>query len=47
LACLGIPEPGAAYWSPRTLKLTQDRWPDWDMSPYFAATRGDPDASTA
>jgi hypothetical protein len=47
LACLGIPEPGDPYWSPRTLKLTQDRWPDWDMTPYFAAAFGNADASTA
>ena len=37
LACLGVPLPGDAYWTMRTLKLSQARWPGWDMSPYFAA----------
>ncbi len=37
LACLGIPLPGNAFWSPRTLRLTRARWPGWDMSAYFAA----------
>jgi ectoine hydroxylase-related dioxygenase (phytanoyl-CoA dioxygenase family) len=37
LACLGIPAPGDAYWNERTLKLSQARWPMWDMSEYFAA----------
>ncbi|MFT4676104.1 MAG: hypothetical protein ACJAX5_002521 [Patiriisocius sp.] len=37
LACLGIPLPGNPYWTERTLKLSQARWPDWDMSEYFSA----------
>lgn len=37
LACLGVPMPGDDYWNERTLKLSQSRWPDWDMSEYFAA----------
>ena len=37
LACLGIPRPGDAFWTPNTLALTQMRWPDWDMSAYRAA----------
>jgi hypothetical protein len=37
LACLGIPRPGNPFWSRRTLKLTQARWPDWDMHAYFEA----------
>ncbi|MDG1206899.1 MAG: phytanoyl-CoA dioxygenase family protein [Pseudomonadales bacterium] len=37
LQCLGIPKPGDAFWSQRTLKLTQARWPNWDMQPYFDA----------
>jgi hypothetical protein len=37
LACLGIPAPGDAYWTERTLKLTRARWPEWDMSAYFSA----------
>ena len=37
LSMLGIPAPGDPYWSLRTLKLTQARWPGWDMSPYFRA----------
>ena len=37
LACLGIPMPGDSYWNKRTLKLSQARWPEWDMSAYGAA----------
>ena len=37
LATLGIPAPGTSYWTARTLKLTQARWPNWDMTPYFEA----------
>jgi ectoine hydroxylase-related dioxygenase (phytanoyl-CoA dioxygenase family) len=39
LACLGIPPPGDPFWTPRTLELTQSRWPSWDMREYFAAPR--------
>lgn len=35
LSMLGIPKPGDPYWSERTLKLTQARWPEWDMAEYF------------
>lgn len=34
LNCLGIPLPGDPFWTPRTLALTQARWPDWNMSAY-------------
>ena len=34
LQCLGIPLPGDVFWTDRTLKLTQLRWPEWDMSAY-------------
>lgn len=37
LACLGIPRPGDPFWTERTLKLTQARWPGWDMQAYFAS----------
>ncbi len=37
LLALGIPAPGDRYWTERTLRLTKARWPDWDMSEYFAA----------
>jgi hypothetical protein len=37
LACLGVPAPGSAFWTSRTLKRAQERWPDWDMSAYHAA----------
>lgn len=37
LACLGIPRPGDSYWTERTLKLSQSRWPEWDMTPYRVA----------
>jgi ectoine hydroxylase-related dioxygenase (phytanoyl-CoA dioxygenase family) len=43
LACLGIPRPGDAFWTKRTLQLTQLRWPGWDMRDYFAAC---PDAQS-
>jgi hypothetical protein len=36
LECLGIPPPGNPFWTTRTLRLTQQRWPDWDMRAYFA-----------
>ncbi len=36
LACLGIPPPGDSFWTPRTLRETQARWPGWDMRDYFA-----------
>ena len=39
LACLGIPLPGDAYWTLRTLKLTSARWPDWDMTLWFEALK--------
>ena len=39
LACLGIPRPGHAFWTPRTLELAQLRWPNWDMAEYVAASR--------
>ena len=37
LASLGIPLPGDRFWTDRTLKLTQRRWPNWDMREYFSA----------
>ena len=37
LACLGIPKPGNSFWTLRTLKLTQARWPNWNATPYFQA----------
>ncbi len=40
LSMLGIPEPGDPYWSLRTLKLTQARWPGWDMGQYFERATG-------
>ncbi len=39
LACLGVRPPGDPFWTPRTLQLTQARWPEWDMSAYFDAAR--------
>ena len=39
LAALGVPLPGAAYWTSRTLSLCQMRWPEWDMRPYSDAAR--------
>lgn len=37
LACLGVPRPGAPFWTARTLELAQARWPGWNMAPYRAA----------
>lgn len=39
LACLGVPPPGHTFWTPRTLRLSQQRWPQWDMRAYLAAAR--------
>jgi hypothetical protein len=39
LAVLGIPRPGDPFWTPRTLALTQARWPDWDMRTWVEAAR--------
>jgi hypothetical protein len=39
LACLGVPRPGAAFWTERTIRRAQDRWPGWDMSAYRALVR--------
>jgi ectoine hydroxylase-related dioxygenase (phytanoyl-CoA dioxygenase family) len=38
LTALGIPKPGDKFWSLRTLKLMQARWPDLDMTAYFSAS---------
>jgi hypothetical protein len=46
LACLGIPKPGDRYWTPRTLELTQARWPEWDMREYAAALDAPTSASS-
>ena len=40
LGVLGIPRPGDPFWTPRTLALTQARWPDWDLHAYAEAARG-------
>jgi hypothetical protein len=37
LEVIGIPRPGDEFWTERTLRLTQKRWPDWNMTEYFAA----------
>ena len=37
LEVLGIPAPGDSFWTDTTLRLTQERWPDWDMQPYREA----------
>ncbi len=34
LACLGIPLPGAPFWTETTIARTQQRWPGWDMTAY-------------
>ena len=35
LAVLGIPPPGDPFWTPRTLALTQARWPQWNLQPWI------------
>lgn len=37
LSCLGIPRPGAAFWTPETIRRTQKRWPMWNAEPYLTA----------
>lgn len=37
LACIGIPRPGDAFWTDRTLRRTQERWPNMDLSAYREA----------
>ena len=37
LACLGVPPPGDGFWTERTLRRAQERWPGWDMAEYRAA----------
>ena len=37
LSCLGVPPPGATFWTPQTLERTKRRWPMWDADPYQAA----------
>lgn len=37
LEVIGVPLPGQPFWTERTLRLTRNRWPDWDMQPYFEA----------
>ena len=37
LACIGVPAPGDAFWTPRTIDRTVERWPRWNPAPYRAA----------
>jgi hypothetical protein len=39
LAALGIPRPGHPYWTERTLRRVQARYPDWDITPFSAALK--------
>jgi len=34
LSCLGVPRPGDKFWTKTTLERAQERWPDWDLTPY-------------
>jgi len=34
LACLGVPRPGDPFWTERTLRRAQERWPGWDLQTY-------------
>ena len=35
LSCLGIPQPGADFWTEETIRRTLKRWPMWDAQPYL------------
>lgn len=37
LNCFGVPLPGHPYWTQETIRLTNQRWPDWDSSIWQAA----------
>jgi hypothetical protein len=37
LACLGVPPPGDAFWTRRTIERTRERWPTWNPEPYLDA----------
>lgn len=37
LTCLGIPQPGNAFWTKQTIQRTAKRWPMWDAQPYLEA----------
>ena len=37
LSCIGVPLPGAPFWTGETIRRTQRRWPMWDAGPYLAA----------
>ncbi len=39
LALIGIPLPGHAYWTQRTLERTKERYPGWNAEPYAGALR--------
>ena len=39
-AAVGIPRPGHAYWTARTIARTQARYPDWDLTPWRDALTG-------
>lgn len=39
LAALGIPRPGHAYWTERTIERVQRRYPEWDLQPWRRALR--------
>lgn len=37
LSCFGVHPPGHAFWTESTLQGAQQRYPDWDLSPYRQA----------
>jgi len=39
-ATVGVPAPGHAYWTERTVRLLKARYPDIDVKPYLDALRG-------
>jgi hypothetical protein len=45
LAALGIPRPGHPYWTQRTIRRVQLRYPGWNLDPWRAALAV-PNAST-
>ena len=37
LSCIGVPQPGADFWTPETIRRTEKRWPMWNPQPYLDA----------
>lgn len=40
LSCFGVPRPGDRFWTATTVEGAQQRYPDWDLTPYRDAMAG-------